>query len=83
VRTNKGGPVKPDHVKVQLRVVPSSLNLARKVPWAPLAFGGTSLKVERFATQVDLSLGNLTDYPTHQRRHGTPAVHSRTTTHSR
>src|SRR5258707_14225228 len=43
---NKGGPLKPDQVNVQLSVVPSSLNFARKVPWAPLAFGGTSLKVD-------------------------------------
>src|SRR5258708_36271593 len=42
----EGGPLKPDHVNVQLSVVPSSLSLARKVPWAPLAFGGTSLKVD-------------------------------------
>src|SRR6267378_5349805 len=43
---NKGGPVKPDHVNVQLSVLPSSLSFARKVPLAPLAFGGTSLKVD-------------------------------------
>src|SRR5216683_4717866 len=43
---NKGGPLKPDQVNVQLSVVPSSLSFARKVPWAPLAFGGTSLKVD-------------------------------------
>src|SRR5215475_3713250 len=49
---NKGGPVRPDHVNVQFSVVPSSLNLARKVPRAPLAFGGTSLKVERFAEKT-------------------------------
>jgi len=44
--------VSPDQVKVQFRVVPSSLNFARKVPFAPLAFGGTSLKVERFALKT-------------------------------
>src|SRR5260370_36506260 len=43
----EGGPLKPDQVNVQLSVVPSSLSFARKVPWAPLAFGGTSLKVDR------------------------------------
>src|SRR5438105_12413133 len=43
---NKGGPLKPDHVNVQLSVVPSSLSLARKVPLAPLVFGGTSLNVD-------------------------------------
>src|SRR5438552_15549624 len=43
---NKGGPLKPDQVNVQLSVVPSSLSLARKVPLAPLAFGGTSLNVD-------------------------------------
>src|ERR1700682_4341808 len=43
---NKGGPLKPDQANVQLSVVPSSLNFPRKVPWAPLAFGGTSLKVD-------------------------------------
>src|SRR6266852_9792743 len=43
---NKGGPLKPAQVNVQLSVVPSSLSIARKVPWAPLAFGGTSLKVD-------------------------------------
>src|SRR6266851_7727661 len=43
---NRGGPLKPDQVNVQLNVVPSSLSFARKVPWAPLAFGGTSLKVD-------------------------------------
>jgi len=48
----KGGPVRPDHVNVQFSVVPSSLNFARKVPCAPLAFGGTSLKVERFALKT-------------------------------
>src|SRR6267143_1631924 len=42
----EGGPLKPDQVNVQLSVVPSSLNFARKVPWAPLAFGGSSLKVD-------------------------------------
>src|SRR6266478_9231167 len=42
----RGGPLKPDQVSVQLSVVPSSLSFARKVPWAPLAFGGTSLKVD-------------------------------------
>src|SRR6267143_4129588 len=42
----EGGPLKPDQVNVQLSVVPSSLSFARKVPWAPLAFGGTSLKVD-------------------------------------
>ena len=42
----------PDQVKVQFRVVPSSLDFARKVPFAPLAFGGTSLKVERFALKT-------------------------------
>src|SRR5713101_6139100 len=41
-----GGPLKPDQVSVQLSVVPSSLSFARKVPWAPLALGGTSLKVD-------------------------------------
>src|SRR5260370_896413 len=43
---NSGGPVNPSHVKVQFSVVPSSLSFARKVPWAPLALGGTSLKVD-------------------------------------
>src|SRR5882762_10042266 len=43
---NRGGPVNPSHVNVQLNVVPSSLSFARKVPWAPLALGGTSLKVD-------------------------------------
>src|SRR5712664_1172725 len=44
-----GGPVNPDHVKVQFRVVPSSLSLAWKVPVAPVPLGGTSLKVESLA----------------------------------
>src|SRR5467141_2647349 len=43
---NRGEPLKPDQVNVQLNVVPSSLSFARKVPLAPLAFGGTSLKVD-------------------------------------
>src|SRR6266849_9656672 len=43
---NRGGPVNPSHVNVQFSVVPSSLSSARKVPWAPLALGGTSLKVD-------------------------------------
>src|ERR1700737_350843 len=43
---NRGGPVKPAQVKVQFSVVPSALSSARKVPLAPLAFGGTSLKVD-------------------------------------
>src|ERR1700719_3535968 len=43
---NKGGPVNPSHVNVQLSVVPLSISFARKVPWAPLALGGTSLKVD-------------------------------------
>src|SRR5882724_4440637 len=43
---NRGGPVNPSHVNVQCSVVPSSLSFARKVPWAPLALGGTSLKVD-------------------------------------
>src|SRR5712692_59474 len=42
----RGGPLKPVHVNVQCNVEPSSLRVARKVPWAPLAFGGTSLKVD-------------------------------------
>src|SRR6266568_1463830 len=42
----RGGPVNPSHVNVQFSVVPSSLSFARKVPWAPLALGGTSLKVD-------------------------------------
>src|SRR6266700_1511087 len=42
----KGGSVNPSHVNVQCSVVPSSLSFARKVPWAPLALGGTSLKVD-------------------------------------
>src|SRR6267378_1698815 len=45
----RGGPVNPDHVKVQFRVVPSSLSLAWKVPVAPVPLGGTSLKVESLA----------------------------------
>src|SRR5258707_4920520 len=42
----RGGPVNSSHVNVQCSVVPSSLSFARKVPWAPLALGGTSLKVD-------------------------------------
>src|SRR5258708_32415055 len=42
----RGGQVNPSHVSVQCSVVPSSLSFARKVPWAPLALGGTSLKVD-------------------------------------
>src|SRR6266850_3296530 len=45
----RGGPVNPDQVKVQFRVVPSSLSLAWKVPVAPVPLGGTSLKVESLA----------------------------------
>src|SRR6266850_90155 len=45
----RGGPVNPDHVKVQFRVVPSSLSLAWKVPVAPVPLGGTSLNVESLA----------------------------------
>src|SRR6266850_293616 len=46
---NRGGPVNPDHVKVQFRVVPSSLSQARKLPVAAVLLGGTSLKVESLA----------------------------------
>src|SRR5260370_11831947 len=43
---SEGGGLKREQGNVQLSVVPSSLSFARKVPWAPLAFGGTSLKVD-------------------------------------
>src|SRR6266446_613922 len=65
---NKGGAVKPDHVNVQLSVLPSSLSFARKVPLAPLAFGGTSLKVDsrvekRRASRSSLLLACVGELP--------------------
>src|SRR5258708_8070415 len=53
---NRGGPVNPSHVNVQFSVVPSSLSSARKVPWAPLALGGTSLKVDNRVKKRTASL---------------------------
>jgi hypothetical protein len=41
---NRGGPVNPVQVSVQFSVVPSSLSVALKLPWLPMALGGTSLK---------------------------------------
>ena len=48
----RGGPVNPDHVKVQFRVVPPSLSLAWKVPVAPVPLGGTSLKGGKFGGEA-------------------------------
>src|SRR5260370_22107311 len=43
---NRGGPVNPSHVNVQFSVVLGSRSAARRVPWAPVAVGCTSLKVD-------------------------------------